>query len=117
MVSYAMYPRYALIENITQALNAVVTFAADHDYTDGEILSFRVSIPYGMRQINNQQARVLSHTDDTVTIDLDTTQYFTFVLASNQQMPAMTVPAASGIIPGQYVATINLEDAFDNRRV
>lgn len=117
MVSYAIYPRYGLIQDVTQAQQAVVTFTQDHDFTDGEIISFRVSIPYGMRQINNQEARVLSHTSDTVTIDLDTSQYNPFTLVSDQKYPAMAVPSSSGIVPGQYVPAINLEDSFDNRRV
>lgn len=116
MVSYEIYPRFANITDITKAGQAVVTFDDEHDFTDGEILGFRVSQEHGMYQINNRYGRVLSHDTDTVTVDIDTSDFNTFVLDSESQYPAVAVPAASGIIPNQYVATMNLEDSFDNRR-
>ena len=116
MTTYEMYPRYALINDISQAAEAVITFDDEHDFTEGEILSLRVSKPYGMVELNNREVRVISTTTFTVTIDVDTRSFMPFILASDQREPAMAVPAASGVIPGQYVPTMNLEDAFDNRR-
>lgn len=111
---YAIYPAYSLITDITQDTNGVITFSTAHDFTPGEIISLRVAQAYGMRELDNQEVRVLSTTTYTVTIDVNTSTYMPFILATNQQKPAMAVPAASGIIPGQYVATMNLLDAFDN---
>lgn len=117
-MSYSIYPRYSYITDITKALNAVVTLESEHDYTNGEIVSFRVQKEFGMYQINNQQARVLSHTDDTITVEIDTTGYDSFIYpVSGLVTPPTVVPSCSGIIPGQTVATMNLEDSFDNRRV
>lgn len=110
-------PRYAYITDITNSNPCVVTFDDEHDFSDGEIISFRISSAYKMTELNNKQFRILSHTDDTVTLDVDTQTFTPFVLATNQQIPAQAVPSASGIIPGEYVPTMNLEDCFDNRPI
>lgn len=108
-------PAYRLITDISQAPQAVVTFSEEHTYTPGEILSFRVSPSYGMFQMNNRQGKVLSITDLTVTMDIDSSFFDAFVTPSSAgAYPAMAVPAGSGIIPASYPATVNLEDAFDN---
>lgn len=107
-------PSLAYVTDITNAQYAVVTFSDDHSYVDGEIVSFRVSRDSGMWEINNKQARVLSHTDDTITVELDTSSFTPFVDVADIQRPAITVPSASGITPLQYVPTVTLEDAFDN---
>jgi hypothetical protein len=110
------YPRYSFISDITLGQFSVITFTADCDFTDGEIVSFRVSREAGSREFNNQQARVLSHTNNTITVDIDSTNYTPFISLGENQLvfPSMVVPAGSGIIPGQATATINLQDAFDN---
>jgi hypothetical protein len=111
----AFVPAYRLISDISQALQAVVTFDEAHTYTPGEILSFRVSPNYGMFQMNNVQGIVISTTNLTVTMDINSLSFDAFVTpASPGAYPAMAVPAGSGIIPGSRPATVNLEDAFDN---
>lgn len=117
MASYEFVPRYKFITDITNAQNAVITCDENHNFSDGEIVSFRVEKPYGMYEINNRQARVLSHTDNTITIELDTLHFNTFIYpVSGKNTPPVVVPAGSGIIPNQYVATVSLQDCFDNTR-
>ena len=193
------YIPYVLpIESISQAQQAVVTFATAHPYTPGEIVSFRVPASNGMQELNNQYATVLLNDTYTITVNINSLNFNAFVLppyqiaitgvgidtpsagftqitfASNPftngqriffqdvtgtlgaainrnvysaqnvtgttvninlnstslvygggglatvypfsafEELAVVVPAASGIIPGSYPATINLEDAFDN---
>ena len=111
-------PAYQFITDISQAWNAIVTFADAHTYTPGEILSFRVSPPYGMIQINNMTGLVLSITEFTVTMNIDSLLFSPFTTPDTVvAYPAMVVPAGSGIIPGSKPATMNLKDAFDNVRV
>jgi hypothetical protein len=128
-----MYPRWRYIANITQAAQAVVYFTEKNDFTPGEIVSFRVSSNFGMDEINNQQARVLSVTNSStvssITLDLDTSGYtaFTFptsAVAAAGVSPAVCVPSSSGVVPDNGSATVpqqppgtNLRDAFDNRNV
>lgn len=118
MVLHEFVPRFRYLTAITNAQYAVATFSEDHDYSDGEIVSFRVSKPFGMTEINNKQTRVISHTSNTITTEIDTSSWTPFVYpVVGQVTPPVVVPAGSGIIPTLYPSTINLEDVFDNRRV
>lgn len=126
-----MYPRWSYIAMITKATQAVVYFTSKNDYTPGEILSFRVPSEFGMLEMNDVQARVLSVTNSStvssVTLDWDTSGYTTFAfptsaIAAAGVSPAVAVPSSSGVVPDNGSATIpqvpegtNLRDAFDNR--
>ena len=120
MVTYRIYPRYAQISAITKATNAVVTFTVDHNFTNGEIVSFRVTKDFGMYEINNQRGLVLAHNDTTITVDIDTSTWTTFTTAMLNgpgTTPPVCVPSSSGIVPNQEaIPQTNLEDSFDNRR-
>lgn len=117
-MSAVYYPTSALIESVMKGVQTVITFTDDHDFTDGEIVSFRVSPPYGMVELNNKQAKVVSHTSDTITVDIQSSNFTTFVTPDPEDIVsvAMTVPSASGIVPNLYTPTMNLEDAFDHIR-
>ena len=120
MSANVFYPSYAYISAITNATQATVTFTADHDFTAGEIISFRVGKQFGMYQINNKRAKVLTTTDDTVTVDIDTSTWGTFSLSNLNDpgtSPPVCVPSASSVIPFQENPSVNIEDAFDNRRI
>lgn len=120
MVSNQIYPQKAFINAITNVQNAVVTFTADHDFTVGEIVSFRVTKDFGMFQMNNKNALVLSTTSDTITVDVDSTSWDAFdysQLDAAGTSPPVCVPCCSGIVPSSNPARINLQDAFDNRKV
>lgn len=126
-----MYPRNALIANITRAAQAVVYFTAPNDYTPGEILSLRIPNEFGMVEANRVNARVLSVTNSatvsSVTLDLDTSGYTTFTFPTSAQAaagvsPALAIPSASGVVPDNGSATVPqqppgtaLTDAFDSR--
>ena len=113
------YPRYAFISEITNALNPVVTFTDDHDFTPGEIVSFRVGKQFGMDQINNKRARVLIITDDTITIELDSSTWGVFTLSQLNEpgtSPPVCIPSSSSVVPFEENPSVNIQDAFDNRR-
>ena len=112
------YPGNRFISAVTQARLAVMTFTEDHNFTVGEILSFRIPKNYGMYQLNNQQAKVLSITSDTVTLNVETTTYDPFVYAGAENevpIPAMAIAASSGVVPNSVLEQTNLLDAFDDR--
>ena len=109
-------PNLQYIANISQSLQALVTFTTNHNFTLWEWISFRIPPPNGMIQLNNQKALIIALTPNTVTIDVDTLGFYPFIFTSeNQQIPCVAVPAGSGIVEGQPTTT--LEDAFDNRPV
>ena len=113
------YPSKAFISAITNSQDAVITFTEDHEFTPGEIVSFRVGKQLGMSEINNLQARVILITSDTITTELDTTFWTPFSLANLNQpgtSPPCCVPSSSGVIPFEDdPARVTLFDAFDNR--
>ncbi|HEY5236101.1 MAG TPA: hypothetical protein VIJ14_07985 [Rhabdochlamydiaceae bacterium] len=84
------YPAYSLISSISQAQNAVVTFPSPHDFTVGEIVSFRVSPPFGMFEMNNQETVVQAITPTTITTTINSMNYTPFVQAP-YQLPILNI--------------------------
>ena len=114
---YRLVPRRRFITDITNSQYATVTFSEDHDFVNWEIVSFRVSPPYGMFEINNLQSSVISHTSNTITVDIDTTFWTPFIYpVSGKNSPPVCVPSASGVNPILHTPTVILEDCFDNVR-
>lgn len=108
------YPVLRYITAISQGQTTTVTLDKNHDFTVGELISFRVSPPFGMVEINNLVGKVLSITPNTVTVDIDSLNWTPFVNAGiYKQQPAVVVPAGSGIIPGSIPTQTSLFDAFD----
>ena len=128
-----MYPRHAYIASVSQASQCVVYFTGKNDYTPGEILSFRVPSSYGMSELNNVRARVLSVTnsasESSVTLDLDSSAFTAFAfptsaVAAAGVSPAIAVPSSSAVVPASGSASSpqvpegsNLLDAFDDRNI
>lgn len=108
-------PNLQYILNITQSSPAIVTFDDNHNFTIAEWISFRVPPANGMIQLNNEKAQILSITDTTVTIAVDTINFYPFIYTQDPQVPCVAVPAGSGVIQG--TTTVTLEDAFDNQPV
>jgi hypothetical protein len=115
------YPSVAFISAITNAQYATVTFTADHEFTPGQLVSFRVGPQFGMSEINQVQAKVLTMTSNSITVPVDTLTWTPFSLANLNQpgtSPPCCVPSASGVIPFEDVTPrVTLFDAFDNRPV
>lgn len=111
------FPSMVLIEDISKAQYAVVTFVEDHNFLVNEIIGLRVSKPYGMVEINNKEAKVLSVTSDTVTVDIDSSNFnsFTVPVSLRGTTPPCAVPSSSGVDLTSPIPRTILEDAFDNR--
>lgn len=109
------YPQFRYVTAITNSQYATVTFSDVHMFTPGEIIGMRVSKPYGMTEINNVNALVLSITPTTIKINVDTSNFTPFIYpVSGTNTPPVCVPSASGVIPGSNPPTVNLFDTFDN---
>lgn len=104
------------ITGISNAQYAVVSFAADHPFSLGEIISFRVSAPYAMTEMNNLQSRIIDLTDTTITTEIDSSNFTAFVYppVGTVIVPAQAVPSSSGIVPNSFPVMTNLMDAFDH---
>lgn len=119
MVSNVIYPGLAYINAITNAIEAVITFTENHNFSLGEIVGFRVGSAFGMREINQKYGRVLSLTSDTITVDIDSSSWTSFdysVLDDSGTSPPVCVPVGGGNIPDTNPVKTNQIAAFDNRR-
>jgi len=115
--TYSDYnPFITHINAITNAQKAVVTVDETPQYSVGEILSFRVSPPYGMTEINNASARVLEIDGNDITLEIDTLGLNPFVYppVGTVVQPALLVPAGSGIVPDSPIPMTDLSSPFDN---
>lgn len=110
-------PYLTNITAITKAQNAVVTVAETPPYSVGEILSFRVSEPYGMVELNNLSARVLEIDGNDVTLEIDTLGFTSFVYppVGTVIYPALLIPAGSGIVPDSPIPMTDMSSPFDNQ--
>lgn len=120
MSSNEFRPRFAYINAITNSNNAVITFTEDHDFIIGEIVGFRVERAFGMFEINQKRGHIISLTDDSITIDIDTSTWtpFTYALINTAgTSPPVCVPSSSGVIPNNNIPQTSIADAFDNVRI
>lgn len=110
-------PRLAYIDDISNEQNALVTFTADHTFVLNELISFRVSQAYGMKEINERRGKVIALTSDTVTVDIDSSNFtaFNVPVDLSETTPPVAVPSSSGVNLGIYVPEMILNDCFDNR--
>jgi len=110
------YPAYSIIASITQGVQTVITFTEDHNFTLGEIVSFRIDKANGMRELNNVQARVIDLDNISITVDIDSNFFNSYIFSEDVAILPIAVPVGSGVIPNDPLNTVNLLDAFDMRR-
>lgn len=116
-------PDQRIITSITQALQAVVTFAAPHHFTVGQEIRFKVPIvtpvAYGMSEINNLIGTVLAIdlVNNTVTVDIDTTGFTAFAFPLDANVPftfAQAVPVGEDTAIANFFGISPLGDAVFN---
>jgi len=91
--------RVQTIESITNSFPMVVTTVDDHGYVAGMMVAFLIPIQFGMVELNNLNAQVLAITDDTLTINLDSTNFSVFSYPSplpSAYTPPSVIPNSSG---------------------
>lgn len=105
------------ISNITKGQTTLIEFEDAHNFFMNEIVSFRVSKPYGMVQLNRQSGKVIDLTTTSITVDIDSLGYDAFVTPVSLlgTTPPCAVPSASGVDFSLYAPTSILTDSFDNR--
>lgn len=121
MATNRFYPRRREVSAITNASPCVVTFSdADHDFTVGEYVSFRVTPDFGMVEIDHKRGLILAIGATDITVDIDTTTWTAFDISQLDAVgttPPTCVPVASGVISGVEPIATSLIDIFDNRRI
>lgn len=101
------------IDSITQAFPMVVTTTTDHHYPAGVKVRFNIPGMFGMIQLNDVESQVLSVTNNTLTINVDSRNYTPFAYPSplpEAYTPPVVIPDASG----QPLPPIPLPDPNQN---
>ena len=127
MSSIIYYPGYSqevvtpnlrtrTIASITQANPMVVTTDEDHIYVAGMIVRFLIPTAFGMVELNKLEGQVISLTNDTLTIDIDSTNFTPFTYPS--PLPsAYTNPSVMPNSSGPYLPPLPLpygnQDSFE----
>jgi hypothetical protein len=112
------YPGYSQIQvqqnlrtqeivSITQAFPAVLTTVDDHGYPAGVNVTFLIPIQFGMTQLNNQNIQVISVTNNTLTLNIDTSNYTPFAYPSPLPQ-AYTQPSVIPNSSGKYLPPLPL---------
>lgn len=136
------YPRWRYIvpledaAGISQATQAIICTSVDHDFSVGEKVTFRVGSSYGMVEIDEVVATVLSvgtmaegaaytvvsdgSAVNALRIDLDTSAFTAFALPTSALFaagltPAVILPAGAGPQSGANPPLVPTTAAFDNR--
>jgi len=127
MTSVIYYPGYSQqqvsenlivqeISSITQAYPAVLTTMNDHNYVAGMQVTFLIPPSFGMVQLNDQNIQVLSVTNNTLSLNVDTTSYTPFAAPSplpNAYTPASVIPNSSGPYLNPLPLPYGNQDSFE----
>ena len=111
MTSIVYYPGYnqvTVIENfrvqtilsITQAFPMVVTTVMDHGYVAGMNVRFLIPLQFGMVQLNEIEVQVIGVTNNSLTINLDSTGFTPFAYPSplpGAYTSPSVIPNSSGV--------------------
>lgn len=90
---------WQVITSITQANPMVITTVNDHNYPAGVNVTFLIPVMFGMQQLNGQNIQVISVTNNTLTCNVNSTNYNPFAYPMslpNAYTPPTVIPNASG---------------------
>lgn len=121
-------PKMRVITSITQAAQAVVVFAAPHNFSVGQKVRFKVpsvnnsGVYYGMTEINNVQATVvaISVANNSITVDVDSTGFTAFAFPLSAAVPftpAEVVPVGEDTGYANSVGADVLGDSVFNNAI
>lgn len=97
------------IESITNAYPMVVTTTNDHHYVAGMRVRFNIPGMFGMIQLNEVEAQVLSITNNSLTVNVDSSNFTPFAYPSplpEAFTPPVVIPDASG----KYLPPLSLPE-------
>lgn len=87
------------IESITNSFPMIVTTIQDHHYVAGMRVRFNIPSMFGMVQLNGVEAQVISLTNNTLTVNVDSRNFTPFSYPSplpEAYTPPVIIPDASG---------------------
>jgi hypothetical protein len=94
-------PRNRIITRISQASSAIVTFAVEHGFVVGDLVTFHVTDDFGMTEIDGLRGEVtaigtadVDGFTNTITVDIDTSAFTAFAWPAASASP-LTQPQAT----------------------
>ena len=105
------------IASISNSNPMVITTAYDHYYVAGMTITFLIPVAFGMQQLNKRIGQVLSLTLNTLTVNIDSTNFGPFAYPSplpSAYTPPSVIPVSSGpyLSPPPPLPYAN-EDSFE----
>jgi hypothetical protein len=95
------------ISGVTTGQTTVITTAVDHGFVVGNQVQFYIPREWGITQLNKLKGYVLSLTDDTIEVNIDSTQFNQFstptVILPNIVQTPQVIPIGDGNTGYQYV--------------
>jgi len=109
-MSVIYYPGYSQVQvsdnlivktiaSITQSNPATLTTTDNHNYVAGMNVSFLIPKAFGMQELNKLVVQVLTASTNTLTLNVDTTQFSPFAYPSplpTAYTPPSIIPYSSG---------------------
>jgi hypothetical protein len=108
--------RVQTIASITNANPMVVTTVNNHGYIPGMMVTFLITTQFGMVQLNNLNAQVLQVTNNTLTINLNSTNFSVFSYPSplpSAYTPPSVIPNSSGPYLAPQPLPYGNQDSFE----
>ena len=104
---YPGYSQATVIENlvwqailtISNSNPMIVTTVQNHKYTAGIRVRFKIPSQFGMIQLNGVESQVISLTNNTLTVNVDSSNFTPFAYPSplpQAYTPPVVIPDASG---------------------
>ncbi len=125
--SVTYYPGYSQLQvhenlivqtilSITQAFPAVVTTVNNHGYPAGMNVTFLIPTQFGMVQLNNLNVQVIAVTNNTLTINVNSTNFTAFAYPLSlpkAYTPPSVIPNSSGVYLPPIPLPYGNQDSFE----
>ena len=126
-MSVQLYPGYSqtivtpnlrtqTIASITKANPCVVTTVNNHNYVSGMTVAFLIPPQFGMTELNNISVQVVSLTNNTLTLAIDSTMFNPFSYPNplpNAYTPPSVIPNSSGPYLAPTPLPFGNQDSFE----
>jgi hypothetical protein len=100
----------------------VFTTSVPHAFVIGNEVGFQIPKEFGTRQLNHEVGYVLSLTDTTVEVNIDSTHFDTFIIPTVNPLvvldPPQIIPIGDAntgyVLPGGAIPPLQIPGAFRN---